>query len=262
MIVVVPSAYAVTLPSFFDEPCSGSPTSVAICEGVNAVNTELEAKILRINSINATQILQGIDIGILQGNVTSLDTRLTTAEGHIDFHHEGIEIETENNTSMLNEILLNSTSINATSFIAVSAEQSVQDTSIGSLQSTTISLQSEVSTLQSTTTTQQGEIDSIHGHVDVVNLNTAIGPLPSQVETDYTALCNDGSQVKIPGSANATLTNGVNTTSNIPEQIIGTLDVDVEYIETRQTFKMTVTNNNNATGLFGIVTVTCLTFPE
>lgn len=273
LAIVVPSASAVSLPSFFDEPCSGNPTNTLICEGVNLINDELEAQILRINSINATQILQGIDIGTLQGNITSLDSRLTTTESEVtsingvDSENANditainatlidVGLETLDNTQRVDGILFNSTSFNGTSFIEVDAEQSVQDADISSLQSS-------VSSVQTQANTHDTDIAAIHEHVDVVNRNIAIGPLPvPQLMTDYTAICNDGSQTKIPGSEIATLTNGVNTTSNIPELVVGTLDVIVNYTDTRLTFKMTVTNANNVTGLSGEAYVTCLTYPN
>lgn len=256
LFIVVPSSYAVTLPStYFDEPCSGNPTNTIICEGVNLVNDA-------VISLNVTQIQQGIDISILQGNVTSnldlinehhLEEEVLTLQGNVT----SLDTVTSDNTILLNNILLNSTSFNGTSFLEVDDEQFIQDTDINTLES-------NVSTLQSTTNTQQDEIDAIHEHIDVVNRNIAIGPLPvPQLETDYTAICNDGSQTKIVGSGVGTLTNGVNTTSNIPELIVGTIaNVTVNYTDTRLTFKMTVTNPDDITGLTGEAFLTCVTYPN
>lgn len=241
---MISSASAVTLPSFFDEPCSmGNPTSIAICEGVNAINDALEG---------------------VQANVTSIDTRLTTAESHINGHHLGTEVIALDNDQRLDDILFNSTSINATSFVKVDAVQQIQNIDISSLESSVSTQQSQISSLQSTTTTQQSEIDAIHEPIDVINRNIAIGPLPvPQLETDYTAICNAGSQTKIPGSGIGTLTNGVNTTSNIPELIVGTIaNVTVDYTDTRLTFKMTVTNPDDITGLTGEAFLTCVTYPN
>ncbi len=267
LAVIIPSSYAVTLPStFFDEPCGGNPTNTVICEGVNAINDELEAQIVNIMSLNATQILQGTAI---DDNTADISTVNGTLNAHvINFLSANVTltedvIETDDNTLRLDDILFNSTSINATSFLEVRIEQIIQDVNINTLESNVSTIQGQISSLQSTTNTQQTEINAIHEHVDVVNQNVAIGPLPvPQLETDYTALCNEGFQVKIPGSEIATLTNGVNTTSNIPELIVGTLGVTVEYTDTRQAFKMTVTNPDDVTGLSGVVTITCLTYPE
>lgn len=142
LIIVVPSsAYAVTLPSFFDEPCSGSPTNTAICEGVNLINDELEAQILRINSLNDTQILQGTDITILQGNITSIDNRVTTAEIHILNHHNGIEPDVatlQGNVTNLDTTTSDNTSdiqsVNSTLTVEINATQSTHDVDVSELQ--------------------------------------------------------------------------------------------------------------------------------
>jgi len=240
LAIIIPSAYAVTLPStYFDEPCSGNPTNTIICEGVNLLNDELEAQILRINSLNATDI----DFTVILEE--AIEDQVVINATAVD------------NDQRLDDILFNSTSFNGTSFIEVDSEQSIQDADI-------ITLESNVSTLQSTTTTQQSEIDAIHEHIDVINRNIASGPLPvPQLETDYTAICNDGSQTKIVGSGIGTLTNGVNTTSNVPELVVGTIgNVTVNYTDTRLTFKMTVTNPNDITGLTGEAFLTCVTYPN
>ncbi len=244
MAIIIPSASAVSLPSFFDEPCSGSPTNVAICEGVNSINDELEAQIVNINLLNATAndfsdaLSDAIDVQVLI-NATAID-----------------------NDDRLDAILFNSTSFNGTSFEEVDIEQALQDLDIGSLESSVSTLQSQTSTLE---TDHDTDIAAIHEPIDVVNRNIAVGPLPvPQLNTDYTAICNQGSQTKIFGSGVATLTNGVNTTSNVPELIVGTIggNVTVDYTTTYLTFKMTVTNPDDITGLTGEAYVTCLTYPN
>ena len=159
LIIVVPSAYAVTLPSFFDEPCSGSPTNTAICEGVNAINDELEAQILRINSINATQILQGTDISILQGNITSIDNRLTTAETHVLNHHNEVEPDVatlQGNVTSLDTVTTNNTSSITTN---TSDVQSVNST---------------VSDLQTTHDVEVTELQALIDELESISAGTTI----------------------------------------------------------------------------------------
>lgn len=245
LAVIIPTASAVVLPStLFDEPCGGSPAITQICEGVNLLNDEVEAQILRLDSLNSTAISLNIDI--------------LAAESDQDI----INATAVNNDERLDDILFNSTGINATSFIEVDDDQIVQDINISNLESSVTTLQSQTATIENT---HEVDLAAIHEHVDVVNRNIASGPLPvPQLETDYTAICNDGSQTKIVDSGVGTLTNGVNTTSNIPELIVGTIggNVTVNYTDTRLTFKMTVTNPDDITGLTGEAFLTCVTYPN
>lgn len=111
-----------------------NPIDNLMC-AVDHLEFEINLNIANIAALNATQILQQIqidnlesDVSILQGNVTSIDTRLSTTEAHVDNHHTTIEpqvgILTTNVTSL--QATIDAQAIQITELTALSEHRVLQ----------------------------------------------------------------------------------------------------------------------------------------
>ena len=165
------TAQAFELSEDFDEPCTGGMGILAaICGTVNDLHDFIHGQEARTDSLNATQILQQVQIDDLEGNVTSLDSRISSND---------VDITNLQNTD--GEIQGNVTSLS--SLVAehhFEGDVTNLQTNISDLQGNLTNAKNNIITLQGTVTTHailiadRYIVESTHIVPSFLNVNTLV----------------------------------------------------------------------------------------